>query len=364
MINRQELINDFCEMVKIDSPSFQEKKMIEYCKNFLTKQGFEIKIIPFTYNGKTTSNIYAYKKGTLDGGIILGAHMDVVKPNIGINPQVKNGVIKSDGTTVLGGDDKIAVAAIFNAIKYIEKTNLEHRDIELAITSAEEMGVVGARFFSSKDFKNKQGVIFDAGGKYGGIVTGAPSHDVYEITIKGISSHAGISPEKGDNAILKSAKVLQKLPSGRINENTVANVGVIKGGKATNIVPDEVVINGEVRSFITSEVDKKINEIKNILSETLKPEDYSFSVEREYECYEFPEDNELVQTVAQNISKTGITPYYFKTGGGSDANAFNKNGLEIVNVSCGMMQPHSLDEYVEIEDMVKVTELCVYLCTE
>ncbi len=364
MINRQETIDTFCEIVKIDSPSYEEEKMIEYCKNFLDKRGFEVKVIPFTHQGKTTANVYAYKKGTLDGGIILGAHMDVVKPNIGITPVVKKDVITSNGTTVLGGDDKIAIAGIFNAIDEIIKNQLPHRDIELAITSAEEVGVVGAKYLTGNNFIHKQGVIFDAGGRFGGMVTGAPTHDVYDIIIRGTSSHAGISPESGDNAIIKAAKIIPLLPNGRINEQTVANVGTIKGGKATNIVPDEVIIKGEIRSFDTVEVDSKIKKIKSLLLDNLKESDYEIKIEREYECYEYAETHDLVKRVAGAISKTGIEPRYFKTGGGSDANAFNKNGLEIVNVSCGMMKPHSLDEFIYIDDMIKIAELCVILCTE
>ena len=363
LINRDEIIQDFCTLVQIDSPSFEEEKIIQHCLSVLKKLQFKTEKTPFTYHGNNSANIYGYKKGKLKGNMILGAHMDVVKPCLSVKPQVKDDIITSDGTTVLGGDNKIALTAILYALKVLSREKIEHIDIELAITSAEEVGVVGARFFETEKFHGNKGVILDAGGRYGGIVVGAPTHDTYKLVIHGLSSHAGIAPEKGDNAIVKTAKVLPLLPSGRIDNETVANIGTITGGKATNIVPDEVTINGEIRSFKTEKVEEIINSINNALKNALEEKDYTLRWIREYTSYSFDENDPFIHKISEIIKKTGIQPHCFVTGGGSDANAFNTRELQIVNLSCGMMNPHSLDEHIYIDDLIKSTLFLLEILT-
>jgi tripeptide aminopeptidase len=352
-IKRQELIDDFINMAKIDSPSFQEGKMIEFVKSFLLERGFEVKILPFL----KTANIYAYRKGKLEGSFIMGAHMDVVNPCIGVNPVVKDDIITCDGKTVLGGDNKLALAVIFNVIKILDEYKIPHASIELAITSAEEVGVLGARYFDINLLKSKKGIILDAGGRFGKIVTKAPTHDIYTLNIKGVSSHAGISPELGDNAILKASKIIPLLPTGRLTENTVANIGKISGGKATNIVPDDVKITGELRSHDNDVLEKYKNYILNTLEKNLDKKDYEIIFEREYSSFELEKNSPFIKRIAKEIEKTGITPEFLATGGGSDANAFNQKGFEIVNISCGMMKPHALDEYIHIDDLIKGTQV-------
>ena len=359
MINKDELVNDFISLVKIDSPSFKEEEVIKYCCKEFETLGLDYEKTPFD----NTSNIYAFKKGELDGGLILGAHMDVVQPCIGIKPQVNNGKITSDGTTILGGDNKIAVACIIYALKILNKNKIPHIDIELAFSSAEEAGVYGAKYFDTSKFKYKEGVIFDAGGEMGGIVTGAPTHDVYTITVKGKSAHAGISPDNGDNAIIKAAKIIPLLPYGRIDRQTVSNVGVIRGGKATNIVPDEVVLKGELRSHSNEVLDEYKNKIEKTLKESFKENEYEIDYERQYHHFDIDKKHPLILKISNIMKNIDIEPRPFITGGGSDANVFNKKGLEIINVSCGMMKPHSLEEYVLIEDLIKTTTIILGLLT-
>ncbi|MCX7821567.1 MAG: M20/M25/M40 family metallo-hydrolase [Brevinematales bacterium] len=362
---KERVVNEFIELVKIDSISLEEKKLFDYlndrikCEKIFQEYSVEelgvssgnliIKIPANTSNAKS---------------IFFDAHVDTVEPGRGIIPIVKNdeGRIVSSGNTILGSDDKAAVAAMVVAIEEILKNNFPHGDIYFLFTSAEEIGLIGIKHFDFSIIRPDFGFVLDSHDKVGRIVVAAPYHYKYKINIKGKASHAGIEPDKGINAIKVAAKIVSKLPQGKINKDTVANVGTIEGGKATNIVAENCEISGEFRSHSTYFIDKTKRKIEKIISKYKKEViDIELDMKEMYKGFKYEINDDIVKYVTKALLSMGIKPIYEKSGGGSNTNIYNQNNIKALTLSIGMMNIHSTGEYIEIEDMVNLVKLILRL---
>ncbi|MCK4240658.1 MAG: M20/M25/M40 family metallo-hydrolase, partial [Candidatus Atribacteria bacterium] len=290
MVNEKRLIESFMELVKIDSISREEKVVADFLVKKLKDLGLEVKVDQAGEKVKSNSgNIIARLKGSVKKAtpIMFSAHMDTVVPGKNINPLCDGEKIVSDGKTILGADDKAAIAALLEALHIIKEKNISHGDIEIVFSICEEIGLKGAKNLDISSLNARIAFVLDAGGQVGKIITTAPSQNSLKIIIYGKSAHAGSNPEEGINAIQVAGFALSRMKLGRIDEETTTNIGIISGGKATNIVPDEVTLEGEVRSRKEEKLDKYTEQLKKIAEDTAQEfkAKAEVKINREYSCY-------------------------------------------------------------------------------
>lgn len=357
MINRDRLVNTLIELVSIDAPSGGEKEISERVAQKLRSAGLQVEIDLF-------NNVIAKLEGE-GKPFFLSAHTDRVEPSRGVHPVIEGDVIKSDGSTVLGADDIAGVAAIIEAVQSMVEDGIRHLPLEIAISSQEEIGLVGAKALDLSQFKSKEGVVLDGGGPVGEITLASPSHNIINVTILGRAAHSGVSPEKGIDTIRIAAKAISKMRLGRIDKETTANIGMIKGGSARNIVPEKVELLGEARSRNPRKLDRQTKAMKHAIERAAKPyaAKVQIQIERAYNLYKLSRRDRLVRRLAKAIKQVGVKPRYGVTGGGSDANIYSAKHLKCVVTSVGYEQIHTTGEFIPISELVKAAELVVILAS-
>ncbi|GAB4117334.1 MAG: M20/M25/M40 family metallo-hydrolase [Candidatus Caldatribacteriota bacterium] len=369
MIKEKRLVENFIKLVRIDSISREEKQLAEYLSKNIEDLGFDYE---FDQAGEKVSsnsgNLIIRIKGNIPNSIpiLFSAHMDTVTPGKNINPIIDGEKIKSDGKTILGADNKAAIAAILEALQVLKENNLSYGDMEIVFSICEEIGLKGARYLDLNHIRAKMAFVLDAGGSVGKIIHSAPSQNTFEINIYGKSAHAGAQPEEGINAIQVAGVALSRMRLGRIDEETTSNIGIISGGKATNIVPDKVILKGEVRSRNQEKLINLTTEIKKIVEDTTREfkARAEIKISEEYYLYNLSSQEKVVKLALQAAKKLGLKPLLTSTGGGSDANIFNQKGLPSVVLSIGIEKAHSLEEYIFIQDLKKTTEYILALIQE
>jgi len=366
VINRERLLNEFLDLVRITSPTLAEREIAEVLKNKLQTLG--LKVIEDHAGeaiGGNCGNLIGTLSATLPDapGLLLSAHMDCVKPCQAVSPVVKGDMICSSGDTVLGGDDKAGLASILEALRIIQEQRIPHGEILVVFTIAEEEGLLGAKNIDRSLLHADFGYVLDSSGSPGKIIVQAPGENNLLFKIFGRSAHAGIAPEDGLNAIILAAQALSQVPDGRINEKTTANIGMISGGLATNIVPEAVEINAETRSLNQTELQSLTNEIVNTIGRVVKEHGGRFEVtiQKLYDPYVLSENLPII-TVAKTAVKTlGLQLELKATGGGSDANYFNAYGIPCAVLGIGTQKVHTTEEFIKIDDLYKTAELVVEL---
>ena len=277
MINLERLKETFIHLVRLASPSKQEGLVASYVKEYLNELGIEwVEDKAADALGATCGNIIGWLDGEGEIPLMLNAHLDTVqKPAEEVVVREENGILKSDGTTILGADDKSGVAIILEVLRVIKENNLPHPPLQPVFTICEEIGLLGAKHLDYSLLKAKWGLVLD-GGNPAEIIHRAPTANRLQFVVIGKAAHAGVHPEEGINAIWLAAKAISSLQLGRIDEETTCNLGLIEGGTATNIVPDKVVIKGEVRSHkqekLKAQTEKIINAFKETIEAHLKKE--------------------------------------------------------------------------------------------
>jgi tripeptide aminopeptidase len=352
-INRDRLVETFKELICINSPSFQEREISSVLAAKLRAAGCDVEMQEY---GRSF-NLTAFSKGDIPDvlPVMLSAHMDTIEPTEGITFSIAEGLIRTTGPTVLGADDKSALAQIIEAMTVIHERGLSHGDIEIVLSSAEERELAGARNLDFERLRSRHALILDSEGEVGKIVTAAPTHISYEMAVIGRSAHAGIEPEKGINAIRVASMIISEVPDGRIDAVTTANIGIIQGGTATNVVPKDVLVRGEVRSHDAAtleETKRKIFGTAKMIAERNHAE-VRITEEEEYRSFSIGPEEPFLKFLERVFSDCGLRPVYAITGGGSDANVFHRHGIMAVNISTGMQNVHSTGEYIEIRDLVK-----------
>ncbi len=360
-INKNRLIKTFTDLAKIPSPSWGEEKVIRYIMNRLKILGVSGKKVKCL----KSHNILAVAHGPLKKAapILFSAHTDTVAPCHGIKPLIKRNKITSDGTTILGSDDKAAVAMFLEALEIIREHRMAHGRIEFLFSCAEEIGLFGAKNFDLSAIKAKKAFVFDSGGRVGRIIVQAPYHMTMEIFIRGRAAHAGMEPEKGINAIRVLSEIIVNIPAGRIDMDTTVNTGIISGGRATNIVPDEAFCKIEIRSMVKEkmkEMEQKVRASVKDISGKFGAK-YRISGNMEYEGFSIKRDDGIVKISSEALENIGINPALHVSGGGSDTNIFNKNGIRAINLSCGMQKVHTTGEFILIKDLIDGTRLVLSL---
>jgi len=355
----------FLELVKIDSESRNERAIADKIKSDLTLMGFQVSEDESNINtGGNAGNIYAYLPGkTNNEPILFCAHIDTVRPGNGIRPVKDNVKITSDGKTILGADDKSGVAQIMCGIENLIESGFSYPPIEILFTICEEIGLLGARFFDKSKLKAKIGYAFDSE-EICEFMIGAPSQNTIMIKVFGKEAHAGVEPEKGINAIRVASEAIASIPIGRIDFETTANIGVISGGMATNIVPNLVEIKGEARSHNLDKLAQVTNDIISTFEKVAAKHKLDkaeakveIQVHNEYKAFFMDESHPVVKIAEKASTRIGLTPTFVKGGGGSDANIINAEGIAMIIVGTGMHGYHTVDEYIAINDLDKGAEL-------
>ncbi|HHV37360.1 MAG TPA: M20/M25/M40 family metallo-hydrolase [Candidatus Cloacimonetes bacterium] len=364
---QNEVVSYFLELVAIDSESLNERGMIDRLKIDLEELGAEtFEDECHLQTGGNAGNLYGYLPGNIDKTpILLCAHVDTVKPGNGIKPVIRGGTIYSDGTTVLGGDDKSGVAEIIVGLRRLKATGEDHAPIEILFTVSEEIGLLGARGFDISRLKSSFGYAFDTH-RVGELIIGAPSQRSFNITIHGKESHAGVEPEKGLNAIRVASEAIARMPMGRIDFETTCNIGIIKGGAATNIVPNAVHIKGEARSHNPDKLQKLCVEIRGAFDDIIekhseKGASMDFLCKEEYHNFALEENSEAVQLAIKALRDLDIAYTTGRTGGGSDANIFNAAGFPMIICGTGMDKVHTVDERIEIDELIRGADFVLQL---
>lgn len=373
MINAERLKRFFLDLVQIDSHSREEKEVAQYVKNHLETLGAVVTVDNTAEKiGGNCGNMLARLSGPLEGQVeplLFCAHMDTVVPGKGVKPLEDGGIIRSSGDTVLGSDDKSGVAAILEMLHVIQENSISFGELEILFTVAEEVGLLGARNFNTGVLNSKRAYFLDTENVFN-IGVGAPSAYRMTYNVIGKEAHAGLAPEKGLSAIAVAAKAISTMPLGRIDSQTTANIGVIEGGSATNIIPKLVTLRGEARSHDDASLEKQVNEMRNAFDRAAE----SFYVEvdgkkvqarieeerkLEYKAFRIPENSLTYQLAFKAGQEIGLNMEPEVSGGGSDANIFNTRGIESVILGTGMQEVHTVKEYIRFDDLLDCAKLIV-----
>ena len=367
-MNKERLINSFIEMLKIHSPSKKEGEFAKYMVNLLEGLGADIYLDEgYLQYGGDSPSIIAKIPGDIEGeGVTLAAHMDVIEPNLNVEPIIEGNIIKTNGTTTLGGDDKGGIASILEVIRTIKEEKISHKDIYVVLTPCEEIGMLGAKYFDwgnvPKDMMPAKNMIaVDNSGAAGIIAHSAPSKYDFEIRFKGRNAHAGIEPEKGINAIAMAAHTLTHMNTGRIDDLTTSNISTIDSKFPSNVVPDICTMTGEVRSHSEEKILEILESYKNRCDETV--ERFGGSYEINYKC-DYPvlkpkDDLKFAKEFVRVYEEMGVNSELKIIGGGSDSNIFAEQGFNSIIIGVGMNKVHTVDEYLEIDELFKTTEAII-----
>lgn len=361
LVNSARLLETFLDLVKIDSLSLHERRVGDYICSLLSSLGLQVRIDGAAEKiGGEFGNILAFLESNCQGvdTILLNAHMDTVGPGEGIKPVIAGGLVKSDGKTVLGADDKAGIAVILEALQVLAEQGIKHGSIEVAFTVAEEIGLLGSKNLDLSQFAVKHVFILDGEGEVGGIVVRAPSQNSLKATFRGKAAHAGLSPEEGISAIQAAASAISCMNLGRIDEETTANVGIIRGGIAANIVPEEAYLEGEARSLSEQKLEQQTREMERCLQEGAAKVGATVEtvVARAFSSFNLGAEDEIVKIAVEAAKNLGLQPKLVATGGGSDTNVFNEAGLPAVNLCVGYKNVHTTEEKVHVEDLEKATK--------
>jgi len=370
MVNRDRMLEEFLSLIRIDSESKSEGKISEYLIEKLKTLGLKIKTDEaHEKTGGETGNIIGYLEGKDPSRptIILNSHMDTVTPGKNIRYTIEGDIIKSTGDTILGGDDKSGITAILEVLQCLKDSTLISGNIEVIFTVCEEIGLLGAKNLDTDLVKGKFGFALDATSP-DQIVIQAPAANTITFKVHGLAAHAGMAPEQGINAIAVASQAISKMKLGRIDEETTANLGIIQGGIARNIVPNLVTINGEARSHDIDKLEAQINHMKECFESVVNEfainldgkqhrASYEADILREYNPINLNPASMPVRLALAAGKALGRKIETVAAGGGSDANIFGEKGIQMAVIGTGMNKVHTKDEYLVISDMVKAAEL-------
>jgi tripeptide aminopeptidase len=368
MVNKDRLAETFKFLAEIDSISKEERAISGEIRKILESMGGETWVDGAGDKiGGDTGNLIVKFKGNAPGPpLLLNAHMDTVEPGKGVTAILSDGVFTSDGTTILGADDKSAIAILLETVKIIHENDLPHGPLEFVFTVCEEIGLLGAKHLDFDRITATFGYSLDATDTEG-IVTRAPSANHLEFKVHGKDAHAGAAPEKGINAISLASQAIAGLELGRIDHETTCNIGMIEGGTATNIVPNRVTVKGEVRSHDEEKLNRITDAMVSSFQEVVdnykgRTTDHELPhlethIRKDFSRTRIPEDHPVVTLAcraAENLGRKMVTK---TSGGGADANIFFEKGIMTGVLGTGMRDMHTVRESVALDDMVRATEL-------
>jgi tripeptide aminopeptidase len=360
-MKKNRLIDIFLQLIKIEALSQHEKPVADHIHDFLTN----LKLKPYFDKSKVetksdTGNLIC-KVGS-GGDVMFLAHMDTARSTGDVKPLLLADRIASDGTSVLGVDNRAGIAVILYALEKMLLEKNAVKDFTIAFTTCEESSLAGSLNLEIAD-QIKKCFIFDSSLRPGSFIYSSCGAKSFNITIKGKASHSGLAPEKGINAIAIAAQALSKVKQGRIDANTTVNIGTINGGSATNVVPETTQLTGEVRSSEKGMVEKVIQAIKAIFAKEAIDQRAGlvFKDEWDFKPYHIPPESEIYKDILLIMKKVGLTPDPVTSLAGSDANSLNGRGIPSLNLGIGAQNPHANDEFILMDDLNKSSEIALEL---
>lgn len=366
-MNEQRLFRLFEDLCKIDAPALRERDSVEFTKRYLNGLGLEVwEDDSGARIGGNANNVFAKLKGTRPEApkIFLCAHFDTVEPTEGLEIGLEDGVYSSLSDTILGADDKAGMAPAIEAVASLKENGGDYGDVFLVLCVAEEIGLKGAMACESiRDLGVDYGYVFDTGPPVGTFVNRVGSRSDFDARIIGRPAHAGKHPEEGINAIQAAGAALAKMRLGRIDDVTTSNVGLIEGGSAVNVVPANVVLRGEARSFDPEKLQAQLANMESSVREACaeRGAKCEISVRNAYRGYHIDEEHPVIANAVESAKNLGFSGALRDTLGGSDANAFNEKGVTTIVCGTGMEKIHTHDEYVSQADLVGLTKLAIEL---
>ena len=358
----------FLELAALRTPPGEERAAADVCLRYLRGLGLE----PDEDGagpavGSTIGNLYVRLEPTAPGTpLFFCAHLDTVPPDGELRPVVEDGVVRNAGGTILGADNKAAVAAMLEGVRRVLAENRPHAGIELVLTPKEEVGLLGAGAFDHDRLRAQLGYVYDQAGPIGEVILGAPWAQAMEVTFHGRAAHAGMAPEEGRSAIQAAAKAIADLRLGRIDEETTANVGTITGGTGGNIVPEWCSFQAEARAQEERRLAETVQEMLDAFSFAATATDCEVetTVRKSYTGYRFKRDDDVVRLAAAALERRGFAVSYALSGGGADANVFNERGRRCLNLANGMTDIHTPDERIAVADLDAMVDVTVTLIEE
>lgn len=371
MINKERIRKEFLELIQIRCSTHDEREIGDLLTKRLQELGGTVKEDQAGEKlGGNCGNLVADFPATAGmekvPTVMLTAHMDCVEPCAGIHPIIENGIIRSDGTTILGSDDKAGVTAILETLRQLREQGLPHGPLQVVFTISEENGVHGSQNLDSSLLHADMGFTLDTHGHPGVMSYKAPGKNQIHIHIAGKAAHAGVEPEKGINAIVAAGTLLADAPQGRIDVETTCNVGRIAGGSATNVVADSCDVYYESRSRDKKKLEEITQRIVDHFKRGEKTTDCHITAEvsPDYGPYEIPQDAPAIEVASRAAKKLGFPLELEESGGGSDANHFNTYGVPTVVLGVGMTNCHTKEEYIEEKDLYDSAEWALTIVLE
>jgi tripeptide aminopeptidase len=360
-----DVVDLFCELAALPSPPGEERAVADAVLRYLRDLGLSAdEDATGAETGSQIGNLYVRLDPTVEGEpLLLCAHLDTVPPTAAIEPVVDDGVVRNGAGTILGADDKAAVAVILEATRRLLAESRPHAGIELLFTPKEEVGLVGAYAFDHTRLRARTGYVYDQAAPIGTIILGAPYSQSIEVTFHGRASHAGMYPDEGRSAIAAAARAISELRLGRVDEHSTANVGTISGGTATNIVPEWCTFVAEARSQDETRLADLVQEMQDAITYagTVHDCETRTRARKSYRGYRFARTDRAVALAAEALRRRGFEPTYELSGGAADANVFNERGLEVVNLANGMTDIHTPDERIAVGDLEAMVDVTLAL---
>jgi tripeptide aminopeptidase len=355
----------FIELAATPSPPGQERAVADAVAQYLRDLALEVHEDDAGARiDSTMGNLYCRLEPTVDGTpIFLCAHLDTVPPEGPIEPVVDDGIVRNARPTILGADDKSAVAAMLEAVRRLVVERRAQAGVELLFTPMEEVGLCGANAFDESRLEARIGYVYDHAAPIGDVILGAPHQASIDVTFRGKAAHAGMYPEDGRSAIAAAARAIADLRLGRLDEETTAGVGTITGGTARNVVPERCSFQAEARSHDHAKLSDLIREMLETFTfaASLGDCDVETHVEEHFSGYRFRQSDEPVRIAAAALERTGYEPRFILSGGGADANVFNERGLQCLVLANGMTNIHSSDEHIAVADLEGMVEVTLAL---
>ncbi len=370
MVNRERFVQHFLDLVRIDSHSRREGAIMRRLQADLEALGAGVEYDDAgAALGGEIGNLIARVPGTRPTAppLFLNAHVDTVVPGEGVKPRLEGDIIRTDGTTVLGGDDKSGVAVIVETLRALKEEGVPHGDLEVVFTICEEVGLLGAKHLDYGRLRAHEGISLDSDGPEE-IIAEAPAACRLEFRVHGLAAHAGVRPEAGISAIRIAGEAIARMRLGRLDDESTANIGVIEGGKATNIITDFVLVRGEARSHDERKLARQVAHMRRRFQHaarrhrverdgqgiTGRVED---AVSRDYPRLRLTPDLRIVQLISEAGRRLGREIRTRRTGGGLDANIFNDRGIAVATFGTGQHEIHTLNEYLNIPESLRAAEL-------
>jgi tripeptide aminopeptidase len=361
-----QVVDLFLELAALPSPPGEERAVADAVTRYLGHLGLQVEEDDAGAKvGSTMGNLLCRVEpnGAAGTPIFLCAHLDTVPPDGVLEPVLEDGVIRNAGGTILGADNKSAVAAMLEGTRRVLAENRPHAGIELLFTPKEEVGLLGAAAFDHERMQARVGYVYDQAAPIGDVILGAPHSQAMQVRFHGRAAHSGMYPEEGRSAIAAAARAIADLRLGRVDEETTANVGIIQGGTAGNIIPEWCTLDAEARSHDERKLADLVQEMVDAFSFAAGLEDCEVEtkVSKSYRGYRFKRDDQVVRYAHAALERTGYTPNYALSGGAADANIFNDRGLACLNLANGMQDIHTADERITVEDLEGMVEVTLAL---